>query len=112
VRSVPLPGTESNHPQVVFVSANRPLPDLAGCKPAVRQTKCLRYGAREFVGSNSADVRTREAGTPLAVELLPSRGTRAGNRMTWFQSELAGGETARFRKQAGLTHHGTGGRLF
>jgi hypothetical protein len=35
-----------------FVPTNGPLPDLAGCKPAVRQTKCLRYEAREFVGSN------------------------------------------------------------
>jgi hypothetical protein len=35
-----------------FVLPNGPLPDLAGCKPAARQTKCLRYGAPEFVGSN------------------------------------------------------------
>jgi glucokinase len=48
---VAVPGTESNHPRVVLVSTNGPVPDLAGCKPAVRQTKCLRYAAREFVGS-------------------------------------------------------------
>jgi zinc protease len=44
-----------------FVSTNGPLPDLAGCQPAVRQTKCLCYGAREFVGSNARPRNTRSA---------------------------------------------------
>jgi hypothetical protein len=46
---------------------NGSLSDLAGCKPAVRQTKCLRYGAREFVGSIVAGVRTLEFQDPFAV---------------------------------------------
>jgi hypothetical protein len=51
------------------VPTNGPLSALAGCKPAVRQTKCLRYGAREFVGNKSGCEKLQELGRRYAGDV-------------------------------------------
>jgi hypothetical protein len=65
-RGVPGTGTESDRTQGGFLCQRTAPPDVAGCKPAVRQTKCLRYGAREFVGSDVGRAQPVEKQSPFA----------------------------------------------